>query len=71
MSQMTECGWEWPDRRPDGMYATCPAPGPWLVRCRPTGEVRSRCLNHAMRDVWGGQWEFVESLRPGAGECDA
>ena len=54
------CGWEYPNRRPDGTLGLCPAPGTTPVRARSDGEERTRCLSHAQRDVLGGQWAFVE-----------
>ena len=52
------CGWEYP-MPADGTIGRCDAPGVIAVICRPTSELRSRCLNHAMRDVLGGQWRYA------------
>lgn len=48
------CGWPFPVGS-----ATCPVLGDWPVRSKTTGEIVDRCLNHAQRDVLGGQWEYV------------
>lgn len=53
---MDACGWEYPDPP----HTPCAAPWTLTLRCRPTGEIAHRCLNHAMREVWGGQWEYVD-----------
>ena len=64
---VTDCGWEYPLRRADGTVGRCEAPGVIAVISRPTGERRSRCVNHAMRDVAGGQWSYAPAPEPAEG----
>ena len=67
---VTACAWEYPQRRSDGTLALCQAPGKHEVLHRVHGTLARRCVNHAMRDVWGGQWEYTQRERESWGRPD-
>ena len=68
MTTDTTCGWEYPGRSSNGMFPTCQAPGKHEILHRVRKTLARRCLNHAMRDVWGGQWEYTGRERESWGK---
>ena len=61
---MRRCGWEYPMRRPDGTIGVCGAEADWPVQYRREGmgRVVTYCLNHAQREVLGGQASYYLTM---------
>ena len=56
------CPWEYPLRRLDGTIGVCGAEADWPVKYRSDERVETYCLNHAQREVLGGQAHYYLTM---------